>query len=127
MDNFENDSNQIEEKPNNNKPTKKKSSSSGSGYIRKISKVTKIKPIIIVIIIIVLAFGILEFTNINPFRMIRNLLFTEASLQSVTVTSLEDTILDIFQVATLEIESNNVTVLEIVPGGFLSPGTITII
>jgi hypothetical protein len=134
MDNSENSSGQSENKgtqidkiPDAKDSRKKKSTSNSNGYIRKISKNLNVKPIIIVVVGLILVLGILEFSNINPFRLIRNMLFTEASLPSVTVTSLEDTILDIFQIATLEIESRNATFLEIVPGGFLNRGTLTVL
>jgi len=127
MDDFENESNQSVEKLRKESSVQKKPVTGDSAYIKKIKKKISTKPIIIVAVGVILIFGILEFTNINPFRMIRNLLFTEASLVSVTVTSLEDTVLEIFQVSTLQIDSRNMTYLEVVPGGFLNPGTITVI
>ena len=127
MDDFENESNQSVEKLRKESSVQKKPVTGDSAYIKKIKKKISTKPVIIVAVAVILVFAILEFTNINPFRMIRNLLFTEASLQSVTVTSHEDTILDIFQIATLEIESRNASILEFVPGGFLNPGTLTVI
>jgi len=127
MDDFENESNQGVEKPEKKDSVQKEPITGDSAYIKKIKKKISTKPIIIVAVGVILIFGILEFTNINPFRMIRNLLFTEASLDSVTVTSHEDIILDVFQIATLEIESRNSSIIEFVPGGFLNPGTLTVV
>jgi hypothetical protein len=61
----------------------------------------------------------------NAFSFVRNALFTQPGIQSVTVDVLDDIFKDVFQIATLEIESRNASVLEIIPGGFINPGVIT--
>jgi len=97
---------------------------------KKKSKVFKPKnlwTVVIVAVVALVVLGILEFSNINPFRWIRNALFTDPALQSVTVDVLEDRIIEVFQIVALEIHSSNVGVLEIVPGGFINPGTLTVI
>jgi hypothetical protein len=65
--------------------------------------------------------------DFNPFRRVRSVFFTQPELQSVTVDVLEDQIIKIFQIATLEINSRNMTFVDIIPGGFVNPGTLTLI
>jgi len=63
----------------------------------------------------------------SGFNLVRNLLFTDPGIENVTVEALEDIFFDVFNVTTLEIESRNQSVLDIVPGGFVNPGTITLV
>ena len=81
----------------------------------------------LVAVVIIVLFGILESVNLNPFHRIRGIFYSEPVLQNISVTVLEDIVTEVFQIATLEIDSRNTSVLEIVPGGFLNPGTITLL
>ncbi|MCL2387984.1 MAG: hypothetical protein FWC89_10625 [Defluviitaleaceae bacterium] len=63
----------------------------------------------------------------TSFSLGRSIFFTEAAVQSITVDVLGDTINDIFEIATLEIETRNASVLSVTPGGFVNPGDVTFI
>ena len=62
---------------------------------------------------------------IGGHSLLRNLFYTEPAIQSITVDVNEDIIRDVFRFASLEIESKNTAVLELVPGGFINPGIVT--
>ena len=82
--------------------------------------------VILIAIILALLLWVLP-TNFSPFDAVRNFLRQDPGIQGITVEVQEDIIRDIFQVATLEIESSNTSVLEIVPGGFINPGVVAFI
>ncbi|MCL2498795.1 MAG: hypothetical protein FWE90_00485 [Defluviitaleaceae bacterium] len=63
----------------------------------------------------------------NIFGFVRNILFTEPGIQAVSIDVLDEIFKDVFNTITLEIETSNLSVLTIVPGGFVNPGTITFI
>jgi len=81
------------------------------------------------VVIIGILFLIISVSSIgfSAFNLARRVFFTEPEIQGVTVDVLDDTIIDIFQLATLEIESRNSSVLTLIPGGLINPGTVTVI
>jgi len=86
----------------------------------------KIKLLLALALIILIVFLISSF-EFNLFGGVRDLFYTEPELQSVIVDVLEDRIHEVFNIEAMVIESSNLAYSTIVPGGFLNPGTITIL
>ena len=78
-------------------------------------------------IIVVVLFGILDSFSLNPFILIRDKFYINPATDSVTIDVLDDNIIEIFQMASLEIDSRNASTLVITPGGFLNYGTLTLL
>lgn len=93
--------------------------------MKKFGKPARITMVTILVIFFLV--GLLEVVDRSPIRWIRNVINADSRLDSVKVDVIEDRITEVFKLSTLEIQSSNMALIDIVPGGFINPGTLTFI
>jgi len=121
--------NEVDEMPTEEITKSKKTDKADDWKKKKIGlpflkgKVTVLAILIAIGVLVVL----LSMFRFDPLHQLRDWIFTESGLQQVTVDVLDEQIIELFNVVSLEIESRNMALNEIIPGGFINPGIITII
>ena len=81
----------------------------------------------ILVLIIVAGIGSLRNNGLRAFLDGASALFGLGELSKVTVDVKEETGIPIFEIASLDIFANNMSLVEIKPGGFLNPGDVVMV
>ena len=94
--------------------------------LEKLTKVLGVKLVIAVVIIIPILIFLTYATIFSPSGFLRNVFRTTPGIQRMTVNVFEDVFHEVFRISTLEIATRNSSKLEIIPGGLINPGVLTI-